>query len=401
MTDFLYVARDSSGAMIKGVCSASDRLSALSKLCSESKLVVSLSPSAPSLYSRGPESLSLSRKELSRFFDQLSQLIGSGIPLLRALTIINEQAECRNLRTVLQSFRESIRNGATISRCMSMWPCVFDELVVSVTYAGEEGGFLEEAFSRIHDLLDKQEDLRGRIQGALIYPLILLVVGSVVFSSMLVWFVPKFEPLFAKLRAGNELPIPTSVLLAISRFCQNHGLLLGIGLLFFVGLLLWASRLPDATRTWDQWRLKVPYLGSVWRDIALSRFCRTMGTLLGNGVPLLKALQISRSSSGNHAVAEAISDAASSVATGKTLSHPLRSSRVFTREVVEMISVGESANRLDIMMSEISERMDTRIHRQLDALIKLIEPCLMLFIAVMVGFLVIALLLPVLAGNGI
>jgi len=401
MTDFLYVARDSSGTMIRGVCTASDRQNALAKLCAESKLVVSLAASKPWRFSRGPESLSLPRKELSRFFDQLSHLIGSGIPLLRALTIIEEQSECLPLRTVLQRFRENIRNGGTISRCMSEWPGVFDELVVSVTYAGEEGGFLEDALSRIHDLLDKQEDLRGRIQGALIYPLLLLVVGSAVFSSMLVWFVPKFEPLFAKLQAGNELPMATTTLLSISHFCQTYGQALGIGVLFLCGSLIWAVRLPYGQEVWDRWRLRVPYLGSVWRDIALSRFCRMMGTLLGNGVPLLRALQISRGSSGNHAVAQAVADAASSVAAGKTLSSPLRSSSVFTREVVEMISVGETANRLDVMMTEISERMDIRIHRQLDALVKMIEPSLMLFMAVIIGFLVIALLLPVLSGNGI
>ncbi len=265
-----------------------------------------------------------------------------------------------------------------------------------MVHAGMEGAFLEDALRRTASFLDLQEDLKSRLVGAMIYPAFLAGVGTVVTVALVVFFVPKFSTLFAMLeRSGQGLPAATSLLLAISNAMRSYGLVIvgglgGIG--YGIRRALGTSR---GVALVDRWKLKLPLFGKIFLGYAVSRFCRVLGTLLTNGVPLLKALKISSESTGSMVLAQAIRQSAENVSSGETLSRPLAGCGLIPRPVMAMITVAEQSNSLDHVLVDIAETIDRQNSRQIDTMLRLIEPLMLLVMGGLIMFVIAALLLPV------
>jgi general secretion pathway protein F/type IV pilus assembly protein PilC len=282
---------------------------------------------------------------------------------------------------------------------MRRHPAVFSELVTSMVRAGEEGGFLEDVLKRISAFTEHAEDLKGRVVGAMIYPIFLLSFGTLVVVVLLVYFVPKFQPIFARMEERDALPWATTALLGMSNFAQQYWWL---GLFAIAGIIYALQRAlkTDQGRLWlDRMRLKIWGLGRVVRSLAIARFCRILGTMLRNGVPILQSLRISKDAMGNRVLSMAIENASENISAGKSLAKPLAASKQFPADIVEMIAVGEEANNLENVLVDISENLERRTARELDVVVRMLEPLLLLVMAAIVLFVVIALLLPILQSS--
>jgi type II secretory pathway component PulF len=288
-----------------------------------------------------------------------------------------------------------VAEGKPLDESMARHPHVFSELTVSMVRAGSEGAFLEDALKRTADFLEKQEELRGRIVGAMTYPAILASAGVVITVVLIVFFVPKFADLFASLEERGGLPMATVALLAISDVMGRYGLLVAGAL---VAIVVWCRRQlrTEAGRVLaDRVKLRLPLAGKIFMGYAISRFCRVLGTLLRNGVPLLKSLEISSDSAGNRVLSAAIRASAENVSSGETLAKPLAECGLIPRPVMAMISVAEESNNLDNVLINIADGIDRQTSVQLDLLVRLLEPLTLLVMASAILFVLIALLLPV------
>ena len=327
---------------------------------------------------------------------QLADLLANGVPLLAALGILAEQATQPELAQVLIDVRDQVAEGLSLDAAFARHPRVFSELTVSMVRAGSEGAFLEDALKRTADFLELREELKWRVVGAMVYPSFLAVAGLTVTVVLIVFFVPKFAELFARLeQQGGGLPTATKALLALSGFLGHYGLLL-LGALAV--LLVWLRRVVRTERgrlIADRWKLKIPVAGPIFLGSAVSRFCRVLGTLLGNGVPLLKALEISSDSVGNRVLSQAIRASAENISSGDTIARPLAQCGLVPRPVMAMISVAEQSNTLDTVLVNIADALDRKIARQLDVMVRLVEPVMLMVMGGVILFVLVALLLPV------
>ena len=396
MPQFQYTARKTSGETTAGTLWAQSRHEALQLLERQSLLPVSIKQETQRRIGNR-----VSGTALAAMYDLLADLLESGVAPLKALDVLTEQTEHPILQSTLADMRSQVAEGTSLSEAMRSHPQIFRELAVSVVHAGEEGGFLEDALKRIAHVTERQEELKSRVWGALAYPTFLLTAGCLVLAGMLAFFVPKFEPLFARMQARGELPLPTVVLLDVSHAIRNHGGWILLGLIAIVFACRQWITSETARLRFDQIRLKIAGLGPIVTSLAISRFCRVLGTLLANGVPILKSLDIARQATGNRAMSAAIAEAADSISSGQTLAAPLAASGHFPRDVLEMITVGEQANRLESILINVADKLDRRTQRKLDVLVRLLEPALMVLMAVLIGLLVIALLMPIFESNGI
>lgn len=337
----------------------------------------------------------VSDQKIAAFYEQLSSLITNGVPLMRSLRILKEQAQVPVFRLALEDVIERVEDGETLSDAFSLHPKVFSEMAVNMSRAGAEGGFLEDALLRVAKFTEQQSELKSRTTGALIYPAVLATIGTIVVSVLIVFFVPKFGSMFDQLRAMGELPLVTEWLLWFSDFVRGYGI-------FFVGIaavgivVLKYQLQTDAGRRWaDRWKIKLPLLGPIFLSLAVGRFCRVLGTLLRNGVPILRALDISKDASGNKILSEAIADASENITSGDSLSQPLSRSGHFPRNVTEMLSVAEESNTLDDVLINISDGLEKQTVRRLDLMVKLIEPLMLMVMAFIILIVVVALLLPI------
>jgi general secretion pathway protein F/type IV pilus assembly protein PilC len=315
---------------------------------------------------------------------------------LRSLEAIEKQASHAGLKAVLAEVHRRVEDGSTLADAMGRYQPVFGEMAVHMVHAGGEGGFLEEALSRVAEFTETQDDLRKRTLGAVAYPAFLAAVGTVVVTVLVVFFVPKFSELFARLRERGELPLLTEWLLATSVWLRHWGLLV---LAAAVAGGWWTRRWlqSDAGRWWrDRLVIRLPLAGPIYLGLAVARFCRVLGTLLHNGVPILRSLEISRDATGNRVLAAAIGEATKDISAGQPLAGPLGASGQFPPLVVEMIAVAEQANNLEQVLLDVAGGLERRTWRRLELAVRLIEPILLLVLAVVVLVLVIALLLPVL-----
>jgi general secretion pathway protein F/type IV pilus assembly protein PilC len=280
---------------------------------------------------------------------------------------------------------------------MAKHPRVFNELSVSMVRAGQEGGFLEDVLARIAEFTEHQEELRSRVVGALAYPVFLMIIGSIIVLSLIIFLVPRFESMFGS--KTDELPGLTVALLAFSNFLQSNFVWIGLA---FVALWYGYKRWIDSERgrrRMDAIKLKVPGSGQIFRNLAISRFCRILGTMLHNGIPILTALRIAKDSTGNKILADAIDKAADHVTGGKSLGGPLAASGHFPRDVIEMISVGEESNSLEKVLVNVADSMERRTTRQLDLFVRLLEPVMLLLMAAVTLLVVLALLMPFWQAN--
>lgn len=395
MPDFKYLAKEMTGKQVAGTLTAASEKDALAGLAARSLFPISISLTEQSKQQASTGSRRVPAKYLTVFYNQMSDLLKSGVPLLRSLQLLEDQSSNANLKSVIQDVREQVADGTRLNEAMRKHPKTFNFLTVSMVKAGEEGGFLEEVLSRIATFNEHQEELKGRVTGAMVYPVFLMVVGLAIVTVMMVWFVPEFATIFESMKNKGTLPWATTTLLGISAMLQNHGLLILVAIVGATVGAVFYFQSPEGSRNLDKWKLKVPILGTILQNLAVARFCRMLGTLLKNGVPILQSLRIAKDASGNVILAEAIGNAADNVSSGQSLAVPLRSSGQFSRDLIEMIAVGEEANNLENVLIGVADNLERRTSRRIDTGVRLLEPLLLLVMATIVTFVIVALLVPV------
>jgi general secretion pathway protein F/type IV pilus assembly protein PilC len=394
MPEFTYIARDVTGKRVEGTLSAGNEREAAAALSAKDLFPLKVA-SADGRPARG-SSPRVRARVMAGTYGQLAALLGSGVPLLRSLEIIRQQTPHKNLALVLEDVHARVQEGSTLADAMARHPRAFGELGTSIVRAGGEGGFMEEALDRLAKFTEQQDELKSRVMGALAYPMILFILGTTVVNVLIIFFVPKFETLFQRLRDRGELPAVTEWLLALSHFMQSYGWLIVVALVGG-GLLLRNRLQTEEGRMWlDHWRLKVPVVSSIYLSLAVSRFCRVLGTLLTGGVPIVRSLEISADSTGNRVLSTAVRDAAENISAGEALAAPLEASGKFPADVVEMIAVAEQSNNLETVLPHIADTLERDTWRRLDLFVRLLEPLMLLILAGIVLVVVIALLVPVL-----
>lgn len=401
MPDFQYIARELTGRQVTGVLSAGSQHEALASLASKQLFPVSVDLAETAKSQQRYAGRRVKPRVLSVFYGQLADLLKSGVPLLRSLELLQQQSTSPALGLVLDDVRAHVAEGTPLHESMKVHPRVFGELVVSMVRAGEEGGFLEDVLKRIAAFTDHQEDLKSRVLGAMVYPVFLLVFGTIIVGVLLVYFVPKFEPIFDRMAERGELPWATTALLGFSEWAQQYWWVV-VGLIAAAVFgVRHAAQTPTGRLRLDTLRLRMSGLGRVVKSLAIARFCRILGTLLHNGVPILQSLRIAKDATGNVVLARAIEEAAENVSEGKSLAKPLSQSQQFPVEIVEMISVGEEANNLENVLIDIADNLERRTNRELDVAVRMLEPLMLLVMAAIVLFVVVALLVPILQSSGV
>jgi general secretion pathway protein F/type IV pilus assembly protein PilC len=394
MPEFAYTARTHAGSDVAGTITAGSRREALCTLGDRQLFPLTVKDASPARISwNRPRRIKTAL--LAQTLTQLSDLLQSGVPLMRSLDVLAEQAVHPTLAEVLNDVRNQVAEGTPLDEAMTRHPHVFSELTISMVRAGSEGAFLEDALKRTADFLEKQEELRGKVVGAMTYPAILAGAGVFITVMLVVFFVPKFSDLFKSMEERGGLPMATVALLALSDLLGKYGIFVAAAL---GGLFYWARRQLNTERGRmfaDRAKLKLPIAGKIFLGYAISRFCRVLGTLLHNGVPLIKSLEISSDSTGNRVLAQAIRQSAENVSSGETLAKPLAECGLIPRPVMAMISVAEESNNLDNVLVNISDGIDRQTSVQLDLMVRLLEPLTLMVMASAILFVLVALLLPV------
>ncbi len=400
MPTFAYTARDMAGKPINGTLEASGEREVAAILAEQSLFAVNVKQTdKPSGLLFGGRKKKAKGQTMALYYSQLASLLRAGVPMIRSLNVLSQQSSEPVLKEVITDIRNRVEDGEPMGDAMARFPGVFSEMACNMVRAGTEGGFLEDALERVGAFTELQEDLKGRTISALAYPVFLFSVGSVVLSALLVFFVPKFDMLFDRLRRADAMPVATEWLLSFSNFLQQYGwiaLIVITILILFIRVQLQTDRGRDFA---DRAKLKIPVLGNILMNLAVARFCRVLGTLLSNGVPILKALEISGTAAGNRLLQESVADATENIKSGESLASPLRASGHFPATVVEMISVGEESNSLDTVLPDIADSLEKITFRRLDLFVRLLEPIMLLVMALLVLAVVLTLLIPVLKSS--
>ena len=396
MPDYIYSAKTLTGNDVSGKLSANSRREVLDILARQSLFPITIEDAK-----KGQIELRFFKKKIpdtliAATLAQLADLMENGVPVLSAFQVLIKQTTHPTLCEVLTDLHDQISDGEAIDNAFASHPRVFNDLTISIIRAGTEGAFLEDAMKRTARFLEQQGELRSKIVGAMMYPLILLVVGTVLVTGLVIFFVPKFEPMFEQVVSqGGKLPFATDVLLAVRTFIQNNYMYLGMGITV---CFVWV-RAQAATR-WgrrllDKWKLKLPLVGAILLESSVARFCRVFGTLLENGVPILRALDISSTSTGNMVLAEAIAKSAENVSAGESLSKPLFDTGIIPPQVMAMITVAEESNTLESVLVNAADNIERHTARRLDMMVRMLEPLMLLSMAGAILFIILALLLPV------
>lgn len=392
MNQFQYVALNATGQKVNGALEAESEAAVLRVL--EEKNLFPLEVQAEATAKQTRFVLFKRRvrnRDVGVLYGQLADLIGSGVPLLRALDTLIKSTVSAPLVEMLKQIRANVSDGKSLTESMREHPEVFPPLHTSMVQAGERAAFLEDVLRSLSEFLERLDELRGKVMGALIYPALLVAVGLAVMMAALVFFVPRFEPLLS----GVKKPLPTEVVFLLSRAARLYGVWIILGIGGLVSLIWNRLRSERARRKIEQWRLKVPVVGDALRLLAITRFCRILGTMLTNGVPLLQALRISKDATGSNLMAERIADAVESVRDGKRLSEPLSVGSFIPEQILAMITVAEESNKLDKVLLQIADTVERRTNRQVDQVVRLIEPAILCLVAAGIGFLALGLLLPI------
>jgi general secretion pathway protein F len=394
MPDFKYEALASTGIRNQGMLTANSKHEVMSMLDARGLFPVSIELTKEAA-SAGKGSKRIKSRHMAAFFAQLADLLRAGVALLRALQILSKQNSNPILTDILREVQAKVADGTSLADAMAMHPGAFPELAVSMVRAGEEGGFMEDVLERIAIFTEHQEDLKSKVMGAMAYPIFLAVTGIVILNVLVLFFVPKFEPIFKKLDEKGELPWLTQFLIGTSHFMLGYWWIMGgASILGFILFRNWAKTESGRTRL-DGWRLKLPSAGTIYLNLALSRFTRILGTLLKNGIPILQALRIAKDSTGNRVLTMAIDHAADNVTGGKSLAAPLGQCLYIPRDVIEMVAVGEESNRLEKVLLDVADGLEKRTSRQLELFVRMLEPVMLLVMALVTLLVVAGLLLPV------
>ncbi len=418
MSRFAYVALDAKGRENKGQLDAATSLEAVSRLkemgwfptkVTETKTERGKAGSRPAQPVAGLArwrklsfgSRKVKPKQLATITRQLATMLDAGMPLLRALRLLQEQETGGSTLLLLREIAEDIEGGNTFSEALARHPKTFDKLYVNMVKAGELGGVLELVLNRLADFLEKAERIKGRVIAAMLYPVSVLLVAFGIVAMLMHFVIPKFKTVFTDLMEGKPFPAFTQFVFNISAGFQKHFVTILLATIGGWMLLMLLRKLPLVGRWWDRRRWNLPVLGNLLRKLALVRFTRTLGTLIASGVPILQALAIVREVAGNLVLAEAIDAVHQSVREGESLTAPLRTSRIFPPIVVGLMDVGEQTGALPEMLLRIADTAEQEADNIIAALSSLLEPILIVVLAVIVGTIVIALFMPIIdIANG-
>ena len=336
-------------------------------------------------------------KILMIFTRQLATLIDSGLPLLRSLNVLAKQERDKVLKRTINKVADSVQSGSTFSDALALHPRIFNDLYVNMVKAGEVGGVLELVLNRLSEFQEKAAKIKNKVVAAMVYPGIVMTMAVGILGFLLVFIVPKFETIFHDLLGDKPLPPVTRFVIGASDFLKNHGLIvLGI-VIAAITLYKFIGRTRGGRLVIDSFKLRMPLFGNLNRKTAISRFARTLGTLVTSGVPILQALNITRATAGNASIARAISQVHDSVREGESIVQPLEASHVFPPMVISMVDVGEETGKLPEMLLKIADVYDDEVDNAVAAITSMLEPIMIVFLALIVGTIVLALFTPLIS----
>ena len=414
MANFEYIALDARGEETTGSVTAGDEADAIAQLRKSGLYPTQVAPAGKGGVSstakrrakKGQKGKSGSKnaaggrvkgKVLMIFTRQLATLVDAGLPLLRGLSVLGNQEKNRVMAGTVTHLADSVAGGGTFSESLGQHPKIFDKLYVNMVKAGELGGVLELVLNRLAEYQEKAQKLKNRIIAAMVYPIIVLMIAMLILIFLMTVIVPKFEQIFADMLGDVPLPGITRFVIAISDGLTNNWLLILIVLVVaFVGWKVFAMTAAGRNSI-DRWKLYIPLFGPIQLKSAISRFTRTLGTLVTSGVPILQALNITRETSGNMIVANAIDKVHEAVREGESVVAPLEASRIFPPMVISMVDVGEETGQLPDMLLKIADVYDDEVDMAVDAMTSMLEPIMIVLLALVVGTIVIALFMPMIS----
>lgn len=409
MATFSYKALDKGGKEIRGTIEATGEEAVVERLRSMGYYVTHVNQSRTGagqvdladlpifryigkIITRGTVGL----KHMAAFSRQLATLIGAGLPLLRSLQILADQVESKNLKEAIEDITRSVEDGATLSEALAKHPRIFDRLYVNMIKAGEIGGALEQVLDRLAMFQEKSADLRSKVKGALIYPVVVIFIAIAVVCVIMIYVVPKFEQMFTELSGGEDgLPMLTQLLVNASNGLVDYWFMPIIVVVAVLALYSAINSTAFGKYTIDRIKLRLPIFGGIIQKSSIARFARTFGTLLDTGVPILQTLVIVKDTSGNEVVARAMVEIHASIRDGDTVNEPMKKFPIFPSLVVHMIAVGEETGALDKMLLKVAESFEREVDDAVEGLAKLIEPLIIVLLGGIIGTIVVALYLPI------
>ena len=419
MATFQYIAKDSAGNETRGTVEAGDRNSAIAAVRAQGLLPTALgevksSSAKPKAKAPTPQKKKsglnkdininlklpswmrgkIKTKSLTQFTRQLATLVNAGLPLMRGIEVLKRQMKDPQMVEALNGIGENIAAGGTFSESLTQYPKIFDHLYVNMVKAGEAGGVLEVVLGRLAEFAEKSEKIKNKVKGAMIYPIVVLVAAIGITAFLLVAVIPKFQQVFNDMLGGAALPPITQFVIDASGFVQHNGLQIFLAVVAFVVLMKIVGKTEKGAYFFDVLKLKMPVTGTLTQRSAVSKFTRTLGTLLSSGVPILQSLTITRDTTGNRVLTEAIQNVHDSVKEGESMTQPLSQCKVFPPMVVSMVEVGEETGALADMLTRIANTYDDEVDNAVAGMTAAIEPALIIVLAVVVGTIVIAMFLP-------
>jgi type IV pilus assembly protein PilC len=417
MSNYSYVAVDPQGVESRGTLDVPDQTEALrrikemglfpTKVLAASQPGQRAAPTQPGLRAErrtGNHSFpvwggGVGTKTLTVFTRQLATLVEAGMPLLRGLRTLQEQAESRALRRVIRELSLTIENGSSFAEALALRPKVFNGLYVNMVKAGEIGGALDVTLRRLAEFMEKSQKIKGKVKAAMYYPCAVICVATAILTLLMTYVVPRFRDVFEGLLGGGQMPAFTMFIIRISDLVKHHILLGAIAAAALGMVFLLTLRTEWGRRSFDGIKLAMPLVGPIFRKSAISRFTRTLGTLLSSGVPILQALTIVKETAGNVVLGRVISDVHQHVKEGDPIAPALKGSGVFPAMVAGMVDVGEQTGALPEMLMKIADNYDDEVDNSVSAMTSLLEPIMIVFLAVIVGSIVVALFLPLFNFN--
>jgi type IV pilus assembly protein PilC len=393
MPAFTYTARALNGDLKTATIEAPNRDEVVAQLRKQRLNVVKIDEKKDADSKKKKKGGKISMRDIVIFTRQFSTMINAGLPLVQALDILAKQSENPSLKDVTMSVVFDVESGHTVADALSKHPNAFSELYVNMVAAGEAGGILDTILMRLATFMEKNDALVRKVKGAMIYPGVISSVAAIAISVLLIFVIPTFERMFASV--GLALPLPTRVVIAMSKFLTGYWwavIAVGVGG-FYMFKKYYASN--EGKLVIDRLMLKAPVLGDVLRKSSVSRFTRTLGTLIGSGVSILEGLEITAKTAGNRVISDAIMESRASIAGGETIAAPLQKSQVFPPMVISMIAVGEQTGGLDEMLSKIADFYDEEVDAAVSGLLSMMEPLMIVFLGVVVGGMVVAMYLPI------
>jgi len=392
MPAFTYTARALNGDLRTATIDAPSRDEVIAQLRRQRLNVVKIDEAAQAANKKKGGGR-ISMRDIVIFTRQFSTMINAGLPLVQALDILAKQSENKALKDVTRAVVFDVESGHTVADALKKHPKAFSDLYVNMVAAGEAGGILDTILMRLATFMEKNDALVRKVKGAMIYPGVISGVAAAAIIILLVFVIPTFEKMFASV--GMALPLPTRVVIGMSRFLQGYWWAVIAAIVVAGWSLKKYYSTPDGKLAIDKLLLKMPVLGDVLRKSAVSRFTRTLGTLIGSGVSILDGLEITAKTAGNRVIQDAIMESRTSIAGGETISAPLQKSQVFPPMVISMIAVGEQTGGLDEMLSKIADFYDEEVDAAVGGLLALMEPIMIVFLGVVVGGMVVAMYLPI------